>query len=194
VRRQALCRRSDLIASLAAYDASQSDLELEIAKQYPDIHLGPGYQYDQGDDRWGLSVAVELPVLNRNQGPIAEAEAARKQAAAAFLALQADVLNEVDRAVKRAAVMGASLRDSRELVVNQSTRLDDVRAAFDAGVADDVEVAAATSELDASRLVELQARADLAHALGELEDAMQTPVELIDEPDCTTTAYWEAEP
>jgi broad specificity phosphatase PhoE len=30
----------------------------EIAKQYPDIHLGPGYQYDQGVNKWTLGFSV----------------------------------------------------------------------------------------------------------------------------------------
>src|SRR5207244_7786011 len=75
IRRQALLNRADIRAGLAEYAASQSALQLEIARQYPNIHLNPRYQLDQTDNKWTLGLTVELPVLNRNQGPIAEAEA-----------------------------------------------------------------------------------------------------------------------
>jgi outer membrane protein TolC len=35
-----------VLAALADYAASEAALRLEIAKQYPDIHLNPGYQLD----------------------------------------------------------------------------------------------------------------------------------------------------
>src|SRR6185503_11294748 len=54
LRHAALTSRSDLMASLAEYAASQSALQLEIAKQYPDIHIGTGYQWDQGESKWAL--------------------------------------------------------------------------------------------------------------------------------------------
>jgi cobalt-zinc-cadmium efflux system outer membrane protein len=40
--RRALTRRADVLAALAAFDATQSALQLEIARQYPDVHLGTG--------------------------------------------------------------------------------------------------------------------------------------------------------
>jgi outer membrane protein TolC len=80
-RRQALEGRADILAALAEYAASQSALQLEIAKQYPDVRLQPGYQYDQGDNKWTLGITVDLPILNQNQGPIAEAKARRQEAA-----------------------------------------------------------------------------------------------------------------
>jgi len=52
-RRAALLGRSDLLAALATYAAAEAALELEIDKQYPDIHLGPGFTYDQGQDQMG---------------------------------------------------------------------------------------------------------------------------------------------
>lgn len=76
-RERALRSRADIAAALANYAAAQSALQLEIARQYPDVHLGTGYQWDQGEGKWQLGLTLEIPVLNRNQGPIAEAEARR---------------------------------------------------------------------------------------------------------------------
>src|SRR5262245_42278730 len=99
MRTQALHARPDILAALAEYAASQSGLQLELAKQYPDVHLGTGYQWDQGEHKWSLGIGLELPVFNQNQGPIAEAEAKRIEAAARFEAVQAKALAEIDLAL-----------------------------------------------------------------------------------------------
>lgn len=92
--------RADIRAALAEYAVAQATLQLEIAKQYPDIHLGTGYEYDQGDNKWKLlSLNLELPVFNRNQAPIAEARAKREEAAARFQELQTSVLFRIQEAV-----------------------------------------------------------------------------------------------
>ena len=87
VRRQALLNRADVRGALAEYAASQSALQLEIANQYPDVHLGPGYGWNTGnagDNEWTLGVTLDLPVLNHNQGPVAEAKAKRAGGRRAF--------------------------------------------------------------------------------------------------------------
>ena len=99
VRRQAILNRADVRGALAEYAASQSALQLEIAKQYPDLHLGPGYELDQTDNKWSLGVTLDLPVLNQNQGPVAEAKAKRAEAAAHFLTVQTTAIGEIDSAL-----------------------------------------------------------------------------------------------
>src|SRR5262249_30723508 len=62
VRRTALQSRSDILGALADYAAAQATLQLEIAKQYPDVHFSPGYQFDQGDNKWSLGITFDLPI------------------------------------------------------------------------------------------------------------------------------------
>lgn len=69
LRPLALVNRADILKALAEYDASQSALQLEIAKQYPDIQMNPGHQWDQGDNKWSLGLSLKLPLLNQNEGP-----------------------------------------------------------------------------------------------------------------------------
>jgi outer membrane protein TolC len=95
-RREALVGRPDVLGALAEYAAADAALRLEIAKQYPNIHLNPGYQWDQGENKWVLGIAFELPAFNRNQGAIAEAEARRELAAAQLIRVQAGVIAEID--------------------------------------------------------------------------------------------------
>lgn len=68
----------------AAYTAAEERLHREVRKQYPDLTLGPQYESDEGQSRIGLLAGVPLPILNANRQGIAEAEAAREHARAAF--------------------------------------------------------------------------------------------------------------
>ena len=97
-RRNALTERSDIRASLAEYEATQAALQLAIANQYPNLTLGPGYNYDLGLNRYILNLSTTLPIFNQNQGAIAEALAKREQAAAAFTAVQAGIIGAIDQA------------------------------------------------------------------------------------------------
>jgi outer membrane protein TolC len=178
VRHQALHRRADVLAALAEYAAAESALRLEIARQYPDIHLGTGYEYDQGQQKWSLlSVSAELPVFNRNAGPIAEAEARRAEAAARFVALQARVIGELDRALAGRAAVREQLRQLDLLVDAQRRQAAQVEALQRAGAADQLDLRHAQLEARLTELARLDARLKAHQALGQLEDAVQTPFE-----------------
>src|SRR5262249_6302436 len=123
VRSRGLHNRADLKAALAEDEATQSALQLEIARPYPDVPLGPGYEYDQGLNKWAVvGVSVELPVLNRNQGPIGEAEARRSEAAARFVALQAQAIAEMDRALANLGAAREALRRSESVLAAEHER------------------------------------------------------------------------
>lgn len=175
IRRRALHSRADILAALADYAASQSTLQLEIAKQYPDIHLGPGYEFDQGSHKWGLGVGAELPVLNRNEGPIAEAEAKRDEAAARFLALQAQVIAEIDRAIVVRAASQEQLRQLDTLLDTHQRHVQSIEAMVKAGGADQLELSSARLEAALTEVARLDAMTKAQQALGQLEDAVQVP-------------------
>ena len=179
LRQQALQRRPDILAALAEYAASQSALQLEIAKQYPDVHIGTGYQFDQGDHKWSLGLTAEIPVLNRNQGPIAEASARRTEAAARYLALQAKVIAEIDRALELQSTAREQLRGSETLVQIQRQQLASMQAMLQAGGADAVEANAVQLEFGAGQRAQLDARFRVQQVLGQLEDALQIPFDAL---------------
>ena len=173
MRRQALLNRADLLAALSEYAASQSQLQLEIARQYPDIHLGPGYEYDQGDDKWSLTLAATLPIFSRNAGAIAEAEARRDEAAARFNALQASVLAEIDVAIAgfRSAVKKQA--DARKMLTELSRQEEIARSMLAAGGISRGDLARLQLQLNASALARLDATIQVQRAAGQLEDALQ---------------------
>ena len=176
VRRQALTNRADILAALAQYQASQSALQLAIAKQYPDLSLGPGYQWDQGVNKWSLGLSLTLPLLNRNEGPIAEAEARRTQAAASFTALQARVIGDLDLALAAYGAVSRKLRTADELVTEQERRQASLEARFRAGDTDRLALAEGAFELISAKRARLDTLIEGQQSLAALEDAIQRPL------------------
>jgi outer membrane protein TolC len=175
-RRSALLERSDVRAALDVYAASEAALRLELARQYPDLHLGTGYQFDQGQNKWGLGIALELPLLNRNEGPIAEAIAARSEAAARFTALQAQVIAELEQglAERRGALDQVAQLDER--VALQESQVARARDALALGAIDRPALLASELELRGGELARVDARQALEQSYAALEAALQGPL------------------
>lgn len=177
-RRQALINRADIRAALAEYAAADAALRLEVARQYPDLHLGPGYQLDQADNKWSLGLTLDLPLPSRHRGPIAEAEARREELAVAFGALQAGVLSQVEQAL--AAYRGTLRRveTARQILEDLQRQEGSARAMREAGEIAPLVVAEKQVELTVASLAEAEAATAAQQALGELEDALQSPLGL----------------
>lgn len=175
-RRRALLERSDVRQAVATYAAAEATLGLELARQYPDVHLGPGYQFDQGQNKWSVGVSVDLPILNRNEGPIAEAVAGREEAAARVVATQAAVIADVERAVARRTGERARVDRLRRAVADRDRNLRRARSALDAGALDRASVVAAEVERAVARRAAADADAALAQALVDLESAIEGPL------------------
>jgi len=176
-RRAALTHRADVLVALADYAAAEAALRLEIAKQYPDIHLNPGYQLDAGENKWALGLGLTLPILNQNKGPIAEAEAKRKEAAAKFDAVQAKVLADCDRAAAGVAAARAKLATTDELLAEQGRQIESLQRVLAAGEGDRIALLSAEVERATTRISRLDALTELHAALGALEEATQTPLD-----------------
>ncbi len=171
LRRNAVVERSDVLSVLAEYAAAEAALRLEIAKQWPDVHLGPGYAYDQGQNKWTIGFTLTLPLLDQNRGPIAEALAKRREAAANFNAAQAKALGELELAL--ASYRGAltKLDTANQLLASQEKQHHSMEALFKAGENDRLTMVSAQVELQAARLSRLDALFSAQQALSALEDA-----------------------
>ena len=177
-KNRALLTRADLLAALAEYDASETLLKLEIAKQYPDIHFNPNYQYDQGANKWALGVSLELPLLNRNQGPIAEAKVKRDETAARFTALQAKVISDIDAAAENFQQVRHRHFDLIPTVNAELQHEHAIESQLRAGAADALDLLNVKLE----RLTGVALFDESGHrsevAFGKLEDAMQQLLEV----------------
>ncbi len=174
-QRQALLHRADILGGLAEYAAAQSALQLAIAKQYPDVHFSPGWQMDQTDNKWSLGLGFDLPLFNRNQGGIAEAEANRSAAAAKFNALQARVISDVAQAI--ANYRGALRKTAAAQALNHdiATQFSTAETMLAAGEISRVELALRQQELTTVALAQAEALNQALQALGALDEMLQAP-------------------
>ncbi|MDB6127570.1 MAG: Heavy metal efflux outer membrane protein CzcC family, partial [Verrucomicrobia bacterium] len=146
-RQRSLQSRSDVLAALAKYASAQAALELEVAKQKPDLHLGPGYQWDQGANKWSLALTFELPIFHRNEAAIAEFVARRAESAAQFGAVQAQAVANVDAAIAAQRAAAAQL-DYVHRLRSESEKVSGLASRrLELGAADQVEVQSAQLDL-----------------------------------------------
>jgi outer membrane protein TolC len=177
IQRAAMLNRLEIRKALAGYDAAEARLKLEIAKQYPDFSLAPGYSWDQGDNRWSLGLSLILALLNKNEGPIAEAKAQRDVEAQRFNALQANIIGEQSQAQARWQAAQDEIPNTRKLAATQKERFARTQRQFDAGYVDRLELTSAQLELITAETGVLAARLKAQQALGQLEDAVQQPLD-----------------
>jgi outer membrane protein TolC len=173
---QAIGSRLDLRAKLAEFRAADAAWRAELAKRSPDLALGPGYMYDQGDRKVTFSLSFELPLHSHNAGGIARARADRDRVIAEAEVLQDAISAEVAKAADQLGQARAQLAAAQAL-----------RQQGEALLARDVERERA-GELDrpavlTSRIATLTAQADeltaaraVADAVAALGDATQTPL------------------
>lgn len=176
IARDAVLNRLDVREALANYSAAQANLQLQVARQYPDIQIGPGYSYEEGNNYFTLLLSAQIPIFNRNQGPIAEAKARRKEAAAQFLATQARVIAQSETAW--AAYRGAwkELAEAKALRRIHASRVGLAQNTYQVGESGPLPLNSALLQSAISSSAELTAVYRAQAALGALENALQRPV------------------
>ncbi|HJT20363.1 MAG TPA: TolC family protein [Nitrospira sp.] len=114
LRVAALDQRPDIRAKRYAYSQREADLKLAKAYRVPDVTVGTGYaiQGSKGPDnpqQWALNFGLPLPLFNRNQGGIFQAEVAVQTA-------EADLNKSVNQVENEVEVAYRNLIQSRRLV------------------------------------------------------------------------------
>jgi outer membrane protein TolC len=172
---EALVNRSDVQALLAEYAAAESALALEIANQYPNLTLSPGYSWDEGQHRYLLMPAADLPIFNRNQGAIARAQARREQAAARFTGLQTQIIDAIDGVTARYAAANRTLAAADALLRDERDREQQTVRFFKEGESERATVLSVQLERISAEQSRLDAFVQHQEALAALEDALQHP-------------------
>lgn len=114
LRAVAVNTRPDIRSKRLTFSQREADLKLARAYRIPDVTLGAGYavQGSRGPDnsnQMAFSLGVPLPLFNRNQGGIMQAEVAMQTAGADLSKTLNQVENQVDVAYQ-------NLIESRRLV------------------------------------------------------------------------------
>ncbi|MCC6951379.1 MAG: TolC family protein [Phycisphaerales bacterium] len=119
-------RRSPaMLVAAAEYEAAEKGLELEVRKQYPDLHIGPGYGREDGQDQVLLGLSLPIPILNANRQRIAEARAQRDLAQIGVEA----TLEQAIAALRTAEVRLAAAVRRREVLESEIVPMADAQYA-----------------------------------------------------------------
>jgi outer membrane protein TolC len=184
---RAVANRSDLKAAQAQVQAAELARKAAIAERYPSAEfsgdygvIGPSPQNSHGT--FSVSATVRVPVWEggRVRGDIEQADAALQQRRLEYQDLRGQVDADIRQAfldLRAAASQIAVAESSRNLA--QDT-LNQARDRFTAGVADTIEVvqaqesvAAAEQDYIGSLLAHNLAKASLARAMGQADQAVQ---------------------
>jgi outer membrane protein TolC len=179
-RAEALRARPDVMIALAKYQSSHAALQLELARRTPNFQLGPGYQWDQGGNKWTLALGFELPLFSHHDAAISAATARVAASAAEFNATQGQVIAAIDQAATAVQIAQAQLRRARDLQAEARQQATLARQRFEAGAADQLEVQTAQLELTTAATSVVEAEGALSMASGQLEDALRLPLPQIE--------------
>jgi cobalt-zinc-cadmium efflux system outer membrane protein len=170
--------RPDILAKRLTLSQRTAELKLAKALRYPDPSIGPGFtlQGARGPDnpqQYTLGLSIPLPVFDRNQGGIAQSEAAIGTAEADLRKTILQAKNDVNVAFK-------TLMQSRRLVeAYQAGVLDDARsslsimeAAYQRGGATILDLLDASRTAAAVQLNYVDALGSYQRTLFQLESAV----------------------
>jgi cobalt-zinc-cadmium efflux system outer membrane protein len=132
MQRKAIQSRPDLRSALLASDRAEAEMALAKASRWEDWTVGLELSQDkqvitgapaQGVNRAiGVTVSIPLPLYNKGQGLIAEAQASGDQARARIEALRQSILGEVAGAYGEAMRLHAALSQYGERLLPISER------------------------------------------------------------------------
>ena len=180
LQRTALTHRIDLRRKLADYASAEAAVKLEVARQYPDITLAPGYFWDADESIWSVAVLSLVPPTARTRALIREAELRREIEAKAFVAIQSAILAEAQAAASRYRHAVAAHAAAQQLVNDARERKRRIDRQFERGYADRVDVVTAALETAVTERAAIVATLEMQQGLSALEDAVQRP---LDNPD-----------
>lgn len=179
---EALIHRLDVRQTLLSWEMNEATLDLELARRYPNLQLGPGYAWDKGASVWSLGIALELPLLDRRQGPIAEALAGRASLEAELRLRESQALADVERAHTHLEQARARFQALSLSLRTATARRSQVHQAWAAGEVDKAALLGVNLEVLNLRRLLLDAWADAEAARLELEAAFQRSLDPTEKP------------
>lgn len=193
LKRQAVAARPEIARTEAEISAAETGTELADLERFPDVTVGftytqVGERDDQpgrinpppgnGDDVFGLTASVNLPVWrDRIEAGIEEAMARRSAAESARRAVVAGIERSLGELTERLELTRRQLRLFDEVLLIQAEEsLSSAEAAYTAGNLNALDLLDAERVLLDVRTSTARTRADWAIALAKLEGAVGRPV------------------
>ncbi|HRI53059.1 MAG TPA: TolC family protein [Pseudomonadota bacterium] len=171
-------QRTDLQAMVRQHEVFGSERRRLIRETIPSLVLSFDLQRDlPGQEFYGGSVGIGLPLWNRNQGPLAQVAAGERARQNEERLLRVRIRNEVALAHRKMALLRSQEEAFQKTVLPLAERnLELLRRGWQAGKFDLFRVITASRELAETRLRHLDLLDDLWKASIELERAVGVPI------------------
>lgn len=152
------------------YDMAEEALRGEIARQVPDLTLGPQYETDQGQSRIGFLGGFPLPIWNANRQAIAEARVEREIARAAYETEYESLVGRWAATAARAAALAEQRADLEQVLVPLVDRqLEDATRLMQLGEGTSLVLLESLTRAHQTKLDLIETRAAQAVSRSELE-------------------------
>lgn len=165
--------RPDLAAARQELAAAHAQVDLAEAEGFPNVRVGATYDREEGDQVIQGTLAIPLPLFDRNQGARGVAAARAGQAERALAAAERRIEREVRLAVTRyEAARSAAESFSEEALAALVENLGLVSEAFKAGKVDFLHVVLVRRETLEGRRAAIEVLEELNRAEAELGRAL----------------------
>lgn len=169
LRQEALTQHPALLRSRTEIGRAEARVAYETALRRPQPSFWT--EVDMSGPSYRAGLALPVPLWNRRQGPIAEADALRRQAGAAAEARQIEILSALDGAYERYAVAGQQVRVFEDGLLREAEEaLRAAEVAYQLGERGILDVLDAQRLLRTVRLNYLNAQFDRQSALVDLDE------------------------
>lgn len=175
----ALINRLDLREAEARYAIADAKLRLEVAQQYPEISLKPGYEWDQGDHRLKLGVGLPIALPAAHHAAVDTASAERDTQGLILLALQEKILQELAHAQSDCDATRDKLNDVRQARDLAQQALKHIQIEIRLGEADPTQAFELETKLMTMKKQTAEAERLVQKSLAHLEDVLQQPILMI---------------
>lgn len=170
LRQEMIAKHPSLAVAESEIRYSEAAVASERAQRIPTPSFWADWFQQPEASQFRFGVSVTLPVWNKREGPIAEAEAARRQAQAVAQSRRVQLLAALERAYSMYQVADQQVQIAETGTVRQAeAAVEAAQAAFKFGERGIIEVLDAQRVLRAARLDYLNAQFDRQQALIELE-------------------------
>ena len=138
----AAATRPDILSLQRQVDRAEAEVQSQMAQAFPDLSVQLGYTYQRQTpigspdvSSYGAALTVGLPLFNRNQGNIAKAQSAARQARLALEAGRLQLRADIEKATTalRVAYLGVTADDPANLKLATRVRTSIETAYRDGG-------------------------------------------------------------
>jgi outer membrane protein TolC len=165
-------RRLDLVGLRKGIESQNEALRAALLNRFPKIRIGPTVGRDiENVYTTGLTLGIELPIFNRNQGKIALEQSSRQKLSDEYRARVFETNSQVESLLSRIRFLNRQIADAQAAEPDLERLVDTYRTAANQGRADVFGYYLAWNDLANIRMEIVALKGQLAEAQVALETA-----------------------